>query len=160
MSSLSCATTDEGCIVRVIGKGTLTDSPAFRAFVHRYLSGDGSRTVTVDLSDCDYLDSTFLGCLIGLHKLGGEVESRLRFFDADNRCQRLFSTSMLHRYLNIVSSCPEPTDDFQKIPDCELDAREFGQHVMQCHKRLAAVGGEDSRVYQSIAEHLAKELDN
>lgn len=158
MSSLSCATSAGGCIVRVTGSGSLTESPAFRAFVERYLSGDRSRTVTVDLSDCDFLDSTFLGCLIGLHKLGGEGDSRLRFFDANNRCPWLFSTSMLDRYLKIVTSCPKPTDEFKEIPDCELDAREFGEHVMQCHRRLAAAGGAESKVYQAIADQLAKEL--
>ena len=160
MSSLHCVSSEDGCVVRVSGSGTLKESPAFKAFVGRYLSGNRSRHVTVDLSDCDYLDSTFMGCLIGLHKLGGEGESRLRFFAEDQRTGRLLSASMLDRYLHIVDHLPAELDDPQPIPDCELGAREFGEHVMQCHQRLAAAGGEDSEAYASIVEQLAKELKN
>lgn len=160
MSNLSCAPTETGCLVRVLGRGTMKESPSFRAFVQRCLSGNRKQVVTVDLSDCDYLDSTFLGCLIGLHKLGGEANSRLQFFAADNRCVLLFSSSMLDRYLHIVDRRPQPTGEFTDIPECELDAREFGEHVMQCHQRLAATGGKDSQVYESIADQLQRELEN
>ena len=160
MSSLHCVRSEDGCIVRVLGPGTLRVSPAFKAFVGRYLSGHRTSRVTVDLSDCDYLDSTFLGCLIGLHKLGGEGDRRLRFFAKDERCRRLFAASMLDRYLCIVDRLPDTTEEVEVIPDCELDAREFGQHVMQCHQRLAAAGGEESDEFASIVEQLAKELKN
>lgn len=159
MSSLSCATTEKGCVVRVIGRGTMKESPAFRAFLQRCLANRDYR-VTVDLSDCDYLDSTFLGCLIGLHKLGGEGPSRLQFYATDGRCSRLFSWSMLDRYLNVTDACPAPTDEFQDIPSCELDARELGVHIMQCHQRLAAAGGQDAEVFESIVAKLSKELEN
>ena len=159
MSSLSCATTENGCLVRVVGRGTLKDSPAFRAFVQRCLATRGYH-VTVDLSDCDYLDSTFLGCLIGLHKMGGEGDSRLKFYAQDGRCTRLFSWSMLDRYLQVSDRCPPTTDEFQEIPSCELDARELGVHIMQCHQRLAAAGGPEAEVFESIVAKLSKELDN
>ncbi len=159
MAILSCAHAENGYVVHIDGAATMKHSPAFRAFVHRCLEGDRQAIVTVDLTDCDYLDSTFLGCFVGLHKLGGEGnDGRLRFFAAPNQCQRLFAHSLLDRVLNIVDHCPLLAGDFADIPSCELDALAFGNHIMQCHRRLAAVGGKDAAAFSSVAEQLAREL--
>ena len=55
----------DGTVVCLVGRGTMCESPAFRDVAERLLDrGD----VVFDASRCDYLDSTFLGCLIGLKK--------------------------------------------------------------------------------------------
>src|SRR5689334_5995318 len=53
--------TTSGYRLRVEGTGTMRESPAVGEFAERSLR-DGTSTLVVDLSACDYLDSTFLGC--------------------------------------------------------------------------------------------------
>jgi anti-anti-sigma regulatory factor len=56
------------------------ESPAFRETVAGCLKRFPHSNVIVDLSDCHYLDSTFMGGMIWLHKLAGETRAdRLRF---------------------------------------------------------------------------------
>src|SRR5687768_10917844 len=70
-SQLKVGRTGAGYCVRVEGRGTMRESPAVEEFVARSMGGDPV-TVVVDLTACDYLDSTFLGCLLGLHKRFGK----------------------------------------------------------------------------------------
>ena len=49
-------------LFRIVGRGTRRESPAVRDFVRGALE-DGANVV-IDLSPCEHLDSTFLGCLV------------------------------------------------------------------------------------------------
>src|SRR5262249_2450828 len=66
---LKAGRTATGYLIRVEGHGTLRESDALQRFVRERL-GDAD-TLAVDLADCVCLDSTFLGCLLGLHKRMG-----------------------------------------------------------------------------------------
>src|SRR5204863_489377 len=63
------------------GRGTMKESPAASGLANRTLAGDSSAVVVIDLSECTYLDSTFLGCLTGLYGRFGHAPSP-RFFVA------------------------------------------------------------------------------
>src|SRR5690242_11874279 len=69
--SVAVAPTESGCCIRVDGRGTVRESSAARDVAARTLGGDPGATVVFDLSACEYLDSTFLGMLIGLFHLAG-----------------------------------------------------------------------------------------
>src|SRR4051812_34311854 len=94
-----------GTVVRLVGRGTMCESPGFRDAVTRYLD---SGTVIFDATQCEYLDSTFLGCLIGLKKACENKPDR-RFLIAASPANRikLFCTSSLDRYFDFVDTCPE-----------------------------------------------------
>src|SRR4051812_9057346 len=65
--------TTAGYRLRVEGTGTMRESPAVSEFAGHAL-GDGASTLVVDLTACDYLDSTFLGCLVNLQLHHGRGE--------------------------------------------------------------------------------------
>ena len=58
--------TAEAWIVRVENQGTLLESPALKQFALDILEKQGP--LIIDLCDCAYVDSTFLGCMVMLHK--------------------------------------------------------------------------------------------
>lgn len=122
------------------------------------LSRDDGRVI-VDLSNCEYLDSTFLGCLADLHK---------RFAKAGNEsfavagpldhCKSLFGSTRLETLLIRVDSAP--TVDEMKILDVvHRDSNSFGHHVLNCHRRLAEIDNPQQAVFAEIADRLATELD-
>ena len=59
--------TEAGYAIRIEGRGTMRESPALQRVVRTVLDGEAC-AVTIDLAVCDYLDSTFLGCLVDLHR--------------------------------------------------------------------------------------------
>jgi len=149
---------DDTCVVCVVGQGTMKESPVASGYVQSLLD-DGDTQVVMDLSGCTFLDSTFLGCLIGLHK-SNDPSAPSRFALHADRQQRikLFSTTTLDRVFNFVESCPEPLGPLETIAPQRLKPRELGEHIMSCHQRLAAVGGKQASAYQSVADRLEREL--
>jgi anti-anti-sigma regulatory factor len=147
-----------GIVIRLVGRGTMRESPAFRTAAERGLN---SGLVVFDATRCEYLDSTFLGCLIGLKKSCEQLQES-RFLIAASSATRikLFCTSSLDRYFDFLDECPEVLDQCAPIDIEELKRDEFGLHIMRCHERLAEMGGKEAPAFQAIADRLAKELGN
>src|SRR5437016_6281177 len=92
-SRLRVGLTASGYLVQVEGRGTLRESPALHEFAVQSLDGQrGPGTVVVDLSHCDYLDSTFLGCLVSLHRKYNRTQPhRFQVAAPYDKCQRLLA---------------------------------------------------------------------
>ena len=71
---------------------------------------------------------------------------------------QLLSISLLDRLFCFVDSCPDPIGECITIDPQELESRELGRHVLQCHRRLAEMGGREAERFASIAKSLAQEL--
>ncbi len=156
--NLSVSRFDQGFLISITGHGTMRQSAAFREFVVQCFQSQQA-TVVVDFAACEYLDSTFLGCLIGLHK--DALRHGRKFLIGADQAQRtrLFATSVLDQLFEFVDQAPAATCEFVPLSTPPLDARELGLHVMQSHQRLAELGGKDAVVFQSIADRLSKELE-
>lgn len=146
----------DGLVVRIVGRATMQESPAFRTAVESSLDAG---VVVFDATRCDYVDSTFLGCLVGIMK-ACELSSHRRFVIAACNATRirLFSTSSLDRYFDFVDACPEPLDHCVAIDIEKVEPEEMGRHVMRCHERLAGMGGRHATAFKAVADRLAKEL--
>jgi len=147
-----------GFVVHISGPGTMQHSAAFREFVSQCFEFRQA-SVVFDVEECDYLDSTFLGCLIGLHKQCERGGSRFLIAADDSQRVRLFTTSVLDQFLNFTPTCPIVTSELVPLETPELTRQQLGQHVMQSHRKLAELGGEEATAFQSIADRLADELD-
>lgn len=148
---------DGGSVVRVVGRGTMQESTSFRDAVLPHLD---QGPVVFDASECDYLDSTFLGCLVGLQKAAEQSPSG-RFVIAANESKRiqLFTTSALDKYFQFLDACPDPTTELAPVEIDALDKTNMGRHVAGCHERLAERGGPDAPAFKAVADRLSKELD-
>lgn len=155
-STLQMGYSSDGIIVRVVGQGTMVESPAFRAVAEASLD---SGVVIFDAARCDYLDSTFLGCLVGIQKSCEQSRDR-RFVIAASSSTRikLFSTTSLDQYFEFVESVSGPVKSLETIRVDKLDPKELGRHVMQCHRRLAGHSCRDAPEFKAVADRLAEEL--
>jgi anti-anti-sigma regulatory factor len=143
-----------GMVIRVVGRGTMHESYAFRAVVESNLENGG---VVFDATQCEYLDSTFLGCLISIRK-ACEQSANGEFIIAASASTRikLFSTSCLDQYFDFVDACPEPIHALALIDVEALDRETLGRHVMGCHERLAERGGEKRPYSAQLPTSCAK----
>jgi anti-anti-sigma regulatory factor len=155
-SELSIGRFSKGIVLRIVGRGTMTESPAFRAaFEH----GPAAGIVVFDATRCDYVDSTFLGCLIWMKKACERSAERSFVIAASDSTRiKLFSTSSLSGYFNFIDACPKTVDTFVKIDVGKLHPEELGRHVMHCHELLADMGGDKPQAFKAVADRLAQEL--
>ena len=161
-SGLKVACTEGGCVIRVEGKGTMKESYAAQELARRTLRGSETASVVIDLSDCTYLDSTFLGLLMGLFREFGKSEPGSRYFVAGpaERRARLLGGLKLDKWLPTVDSPPEPRSAWVEVDPAtfERDEKEQARHIMECHRRLAELGGPTAAAFTRIAEQIEKEL--
>lgn len=145
-------------VIRVVGSGTMQESAAFQKAAKSLLTA-GTGRVVFDASDCEYLDSTFLGCLISIQKYA-EASSNGDFCIAASPSKRikLFSTSSLDHYLHFVEKAPAALDELTRLDVVHQEPDILGRHVATCHDELAERGGSESEAFRSIAERLKKEL--
>ena len=159
-SMLRVGRTASGFVVQVEGRGTLQESPALQEFALQSLDGQCEPgRVVVDLSHCDYLDSTFLGCLVTLHRRYNRTPPhRFQVAAPQDRCRKLLGPSHLHELLDVTEVCPEPVTDVLEVSRPTLPALDLGRHIMECHRRLAELGGVQASAFRAIADQLASEL--
>lgn len=157
-SVVSVGQTPSGSAIRIEGRGTMRESPAVREFAVRALD-QGTERLMIDLEGCDYLDSTFLGCLVDLHRRYGVTEPPRFVVSAPAATvQRLLAASRLDRFLRPTEERPEILGEAVVLPSQALETTELGRHVMECHRRLAEIGGPNQAIFERIADQLAEEL--
>ena len=152
------APTDTGCVIRVQGRGTMKESPTVKAVAMQALVGDERTIVAIDLSTCDYLDSTFLArwwnCTTGLaDQSQPDFWSRLL-----GRSERRCSIPRIDLIIPSTDSAPATRGDWVPIRVEPVGPRELSQHMMECHRSLSKFDSPMSGTFAKIADHLEREL--
>lgn len=160
-STITVGCVEDGYLLRVRGSGTNRESIAVDQFLEGSIAEDPAHPVAVyiDLSQCDYLDSTFMGCMLGLHKHACRKElARFALIAPSDECRKLLSHNRLDQIFLIVSDPPAVKGEEVNLPIGYVDSKDFGVHVMECHRRLAGVEGPNQRLFAKIAEQISKEM--
>ena len=138
----------------LVGPGSLPESRTILDFLQ---AAPPNRRLDLDLSQTDWIDSTFLGSLINLHKRMNVTDAvRFRICADPNHTHRLFGRTRLDQVLPqavVADTGPGPE---QTIPESAMSSGALAEFVADCHRRLAELGGPDSAAYQSVADALSK----
>src|SRR5271155_1278478 len=103
MSKILVARNVDLGFIKVVGRGSFQNSGCLKAF-YQQLVKEGVTRFVVDLDACTYLDSTFLGILLGLGlKLKESGPRRLHILNANPRNLELLKNLGLDRLINIDS---------------------------------------------------------
>lgn len=163
-SELKIARIPEGYCLKVEGSGTMRESRAAHEFVARCIA-DGRSSVAIDLSTCQYLDSTFLGCLVSLSRRfgrGAEATSpRLTIAGLSPFCSRAFRASRMDTVLRFGEDPPVVSGEWVTLPAQALEdsaQEEVARHVIECHRQLADLGGPSHEAFRRIADAFEREL--
>jgi anti-anti-sigma factor len=155
--ALSVAKTDSGYVIRVKGNGTSAESPTLADFVSQCFNLQPQADVAIDLLGCDYLDSTFLGCLLNLQR--ADKNSRFQVVADSAAQQRLLAATRLNSYLTLVTEAPKSADKFVGLDPKSMSDRDRGQHIMETHQALSELPSDAASSFARIAEQLKRELD-
>lgn len=102
MSKILVARSGDLGFVKVVGRGSFQNSGCLKAFYLQLLKEGVSRFV-IDLGSCTYLDSTFLGILLGLGlKLREGGNGLLNILNASSRNLELLRNLGLDRLIHVA----------------------------------------------------------
>jgi anti-anti-sigma regulatory factor len=152
------APTDRGCCIRVEGCGTMNESQAAQDLAARTLLSGPDAVVVFDLGDCEYLDSTFIGCLLQLHRNFGKGKPpRFTLAASAAKRKKLLGACALDRVLPAVDTPPAVLGQWIGIT-VGKDRTQLMRHVMECHRALAEVDCPMKGAFAKIADGIERDL--
>jgi anti-anti-sigma factor len=146
---------DRGVVFQVVGWGRMQQSLPVRRLGEQALAA-GLSTIQIDLRECTYLDSTFLGTLLYLKRAALRRHGRFLLISPSSECCRLFKQLGIEDCFTAVADCPA-VESWRELPCAPDDVAAFNQNVIQAHQELAGLGGAAGRAFQAVARCLEAE---
>jgi anti-anti-sigma factor len=146
---------DQTVSFRVEGRGTMNNSLPVRRCAERFLSG-GVTQVRIDLRDCSYMDSTFLGTLLTIRKNLERVGGQLVLIAPSTSCCRILEQMGLSDVLPAQLDPPGPETVWTELGSEPPDVQSFKRNVTQAHEELANLPGPAGEQFKAVVRCLAE----
>jgi hypothetical protein len=116
-------------------------------------------TLSIDLSACEYLDSTFLGCLVTLHRKYDHPDHvRLQLVASSATRHSLLHLSRLENLFEFFTDPPEMLEPSVEVDVMIPDRDELGRHIAEAHRQLAELGGTSADGFDQITKDVNDDL--
>ena len=134
---------------KVEGRGTMHQSSPLRRQAEACLLA-GTLRINVDLRDCVYMDSTFLGTLLLMNKQLGERQGRFSLVAPSQACTKLLRQMGLDDYLSEHADAVSPTTGWSELPTSVHDSQTMRSTVEQAHQELAGLPGKSGAQFEEV----------
>jgi anti-anti-sigma factor len=145
---------DHTVTFRVEGRATMNHSLPLRRCAERLLAA-GTNEVRVDLSDCIYMDSTFLGTLLTIKKGLDRNQGKLILIAPSTPCCRILQQMGLSDVLPAQSEPLAGEMAWSELSET-ADMTSFKRNVVQAHEELANLPGAAGEQFKAVARCLAE----
>jgi len=104
----------DGVVIEKIhfSRATFKEATIFKSRLDRYVSLKHYKII-IDLSECSFIDSTFLGVMVVVLKKVAEKSGEVKFIITYQSLLITLSTTKLHRLFNIYSTKEEALKSFE-----------------------------------------------
>ncbi|MGL4552429.1 MAG: STAS domain-containing protein, partial [Gemmataceae bacterium] len=121
------------------------------------LLGAGARQVRVDLRDCTYMDSTFLGTLLTLRKmLDARALGPLTLVTPSTPCAKIIHEMGLGDFIPATDAPHDADAAWVELAVENLDPGSFRRNVTQAHEELAALPGQAGEQFRAVIRCLSQ----
>ncbi len=154
---LVCAE-DKKATVKVVGKGSFQNAHQLKSFYLNVIP-NGTDSFDVDLKECTYLDSTFLGTLAMLGSSVRKKGGQLIVLNANARNLELMQNLGLDRLFTIEVQTIEIAIDCLKVQnEPALNKTETGQQMLEAHEMLIEVDSKNLSKFKDVVAYLKDDL--
>lgn len=143
--------------IHVIGRGSFQNASSVKTFCQK-LVADGVYQWTVDMEECTYLDSTFLGTLAGLGTKVREHQGKVKIVKVTPRNMELFQNLGLDRILSINAPAPEEPVKMEELPAGAPTKRESGLNMLEAHNNLINLDPRNLPKFKDVVAYLKEDL--
>jgi anti-sigma B factor antagonist len=161
-SSIQVGVLDQTVWIRVEGKGSFQNSTPLKEFAREML-GRGHRVFVVDLKDCPFMDSTFMGTLASIAlKSSAEGTGGLHVINLNDRNKDLLCNLGLDQLMQLDASPTGPVLNGQAVPlDTALRSDKAAEAltILEAHEAVVAVNPENEAKFKDVIEFLRQNVE-
>ena len=140
----------------VAGRGVMQHGLPLRRTTEALL-GDGVRQVRMDLRDCIYMDSTFLGTLLTIRKmLEARTAGPLTLITPSVPCAKLIQEMGLGEFIPATDAPYDAAAPWVELKIDNGDAGSFRRNVAQAHEELAALPGPAAEQFKQVIRCMSE----
>jgi hypothetical protein len=160
---ISLGQSDDGVFVKIDGPATMALSAGFAALCEE-CRRQFARPIYIDLSTCEWLDSTFAGCLVGQRVKTGASDgagdgSGFTVIGSSEPCREVLTKMGLAPLL--LSDAPPPSpppDAFAAVTAQTFSSEHVTETVIDAHDHLAGINDTNREVFGRIADAFRADL--
>jgi anti-anti-sigma factor len=114
--------------------------------------------IHIDMSDCEYMDSTFMGLLVGFNKRFGKATGRkLVLFNITPVCFELLETLGVSTLVDFSTEPLELPPTMEKIQTSSSMNPEF---ILNAHENLAEISEQNKNRFETLNTVLKNQIDS
>jgi len=146
-------------VVRISGRANCLSSVPFKQVVNGLIER-GRRAFTLDLSDCQLMDSTFLGVLVGLNRSLGQAESAGGFslYQPTEPVRVLLDNLGILELFNTAESLGQAEDAEPVETAGDADKAELTRTSLEAHRTLIDANPENEAKFKEVTRFLEEDL--
>lgn len=161
-SQILVGTVGQDVFVRVEGKGTHLISQSLRDFLLQMIER-GFRSFLVDLNHCTYMDSTFLGMLVGVSlRLKTVTPVKMSIVHINERNLDLFRTLGIETFFQIGNhSAPAGSSrdsEMKALPESQAATQGWAETMLEAHETLARVNDQNVCRFKDVIAFLKEDM--
>ncbi len=161
-SKILVARQEDLAFVQVCGRGSFQNAGTVKSFYQELLQKGVTRFV-VDLNECTYLDSTFLGTLTGLGmrlKEKSAGKGKLHIVNVSPRNCELLKNLGLDRLFNIDVKAREVPQNLplQEVASATIDKTESAEQMLEAHENLMQWDPRNIPKFKDVVVYLKEDL--
>lgn len=143
--------------IRSIGYVTAALCPTLKNKVYKQIDNDPQLTnIKIDLNPCNYMDSTFMGLLIGIHKYFIKRRGKnIEILNPSHACYHLLKGLGIENILPITYDGDPFPGDMKQITKEENSNAEF---ILNTHENLMQASPENRKKFAVLHEVLKKQI--
>lgn len=145
--------TSDASFLALRGRATWTQSALF--FETACAIQETGRPLVLDLSECDYLDSTFLGTIHELVDRG-----RLRIQNVSPDVRALFEELCMERVLSRVGEDGQAVPELRPLSGRPTDTGAGRRRILEAHEALSSLSTRNRESFSSVIESLRRGTGN
>jgi anti-anti-sigma factor len=155
-----CVRPDAGGVTfRLVGRALMAHGLRLRKVAEQFLAGGADR-LRVDLRDCTYMDSTFLGTLLFLKRAAERRGPHLFALIAPSaQCGRLLRQMGVDDVFPTVVE-DEPAEGWVELGGMPEDASACRRGVLEAHEELATLSGAAGESFREVMRCLQRSGDS
>jgi anti-sigma B factor antagonist len=157
-ASFQVARSGTTVFVRSSGLANMKNAPTLEAFLNTAIE-QGATTACIDLNGCTGMDSTFMGLLVGTHKLLSEHAGRLVVVNPGPSNLRLLVMLGVTLVVPVIESEPAPEVEFVVLnSEPQMGTVQRMELVLRAHQNLVKLSETNIGKFSAFLAALDRDL--